>query len=465
MKPTLLLIDDDESFLNDFSLLRAQEFHCLLAKTPADGMRMMSEKNPDLILLDLMLGNGVHGLDVIKELQKTDAAVPIVIFTDFASIDSAVEAIKSGAVDYLPKTASIKELRLVVEKALAQRLAREQRQTLEEEIEKPYDEMIGQSAALMSVKEKIHLFSMTDSNVLIVGESGVGKELVARQIHRRGTRTGKPFVAVNCPAIPRELIESELFGHEKGSFTGAVQRRIGKFELAADGTLFLDEIADLALDAQVKLLRVLQEKEFNRVGGISTLRSQARVIAATNRNLEELVERKLFREDLFYRLNVLPILVPPLRDRREDIPLLFNHLVAFTARELKVPVLPVDDDALEVVRSYRWPGNVREVQNIAARLLITRGKENRITKENVIALIGFGGASENRTVPETWKEMDALRTEMMNNAGREVERTFIEHLLRRFEGNISRAAKHIGINRNNLHKLMKKCGIIQHRSR
>jgi two-component system nitrogen regulation response regulator NtrX len=465
MKPTLLLIDDDEAFMKDFSLLREQEFQCLQAKNPSIGKQIMQEKSPDLILLDLMLGDGVHGLDVIKELQRIDNTIPIVIFTDFASVDTAVEAIKCGAVDYLSKTASIKELRLVVEKALRQRLATEQRQTLENEIEKPFDELVGESQAIKSVKEKIHLFAMTENNVLIVGESGVGKELVARQIHRLGARKGKPFVAVNCPAIPKELVESELFGHERGSFTGAIQRRIGKFELSTDGTIFLDEIADLALDAQVKLLRVLQEKEFNRVGGTQTIRTQARVIAATNSKLEALVERKHFRQDLFYRLNVLPIEVPPLRDRKEDIPLLFNHIMTFTAKELKTPVLSLDPDAFDIVQAYHWPGNVRELQNVVARLLITRRDEKNVTKEDISSIIGLNERSNaySGSIPETWKQMDVLRTEMMNKAGREVEKKFIEDVLQRFDGNVTKSAEHIGINRNNLHKLIRKCGIITRR--
>jgi two-component system nitrogen regulation response regulator NtrX len=465
MKPTLLLIDDDEAFMKDFSLLREQEFQCLQAKNPSIGKQIMQEKSPDLILLDLMLGEGVHGLDVIKELQRIDNTIPIVIFTDFASVDTAVEAIKCGAVDYLSKTASIKELRLVVEKALRQRLATEQRQTLENEIEKPFDELVGESQAIKSVKEKIHLFAMTENNVLIVGESGVGKELVARQIHRLGARKGKPFVAVNCPAIPKELVESELFGHERGSFTGAIQRRIGKFELSTDGTIFLDEIADLALDAQVKLLRVLQEKEFNRVGGTQTIRTQARVIAATNSKLEALVERKHFRQDLFYRLNVLPIEVPPLRDRKEDIPLLFNHIMTFTAKELKTPVLSLDPDAFDIVQAYHWPGNVRELQNVVARLLITRRDEKNVTKEDISSIIGLNERSNaySGSIPETWKQMDVLRTEMMNKAGREVEKKFIEDVLQRFDGNVTKSAEHIGINRNNLHKLIRKCGIITRR--
>jgi two-component system nitrogen regulation response regulator NtrX len=465
MKPTLLLRDDDEAFMKDFSLLREQEFQCLQAKNPSIGKQIMQEKSPDLILLDLMLGEGVHGLDVIKELQRIDNTIPIVIFTDFASVDTAVEAIKCGAVDYLSKTASIKELRLVVEKALRQRLATEQRQTLENEIEKPFDELVGESQAIKSVKEKIHLFAMTENNVLIVGESGVGKELVARQIHRLGARKGKPFVAVNCPAIPKELVESELFGHERGSFTGAIQRRIGKFELSTDGTIFLDEIADLALDAQVKLLRVLQEKEFNRVGGTQTIRTQARVIAATNSKLEALVERKHFRQDLFYRLNVLPIEVPPLRDRKEDIPLLFNHIMTFTAKELKTPVLSLDPDAFDIVQAYHWPGNVRELQNVVARLLITRRDEKNVTKEDISSIIGLNERSNaySGSIPETWKQMDVLRTEMMNKAGREVEKKFIEDVLQRFDGNVTKSAEHIGINRNNLHKLIRRCGIVTRR--
>ena len=464
MKPTLLLIDDDEKFMKDFVLLRGREFECLTANRPRQALALIPEKSPDVVLLDLMLGEGIHGLDVLKEIQQLDQNLPVVIFTDFASVDTAVEAIKLGAADYLSKTASIKELQLVVEKALKQRLLAAQRQTLERELDRPYDEMIGASPAMQAVRQQMALFAATESTVLIIGESGVGKELVARQIYHMSPRKDKPFITVNCPAIPKDLLESDLFGHEKGAFTGAQARRIGKFELADDGTIFLDEIAELALEAQAKLLRVLQEKEFERIGGGTTLRTQARVIAATSRDLEEMVHRQQFREDLFYRLNVLPIRVPSLIDRKDDVPLLVNHFLKRTSVDINVPVKPLAPEAMALLTEYPWPGNVRELQNCMTRLVISTQHKDHIDQGTVAAMLGAARLvqMERTQVPQSWEEMDSLRTRAMQDAARDVERLFLEHLLQKFQGNVTKAAEHIGINRNSFHKLMRKCGMRAH---
>jgi DNA-binding NtrC family response regulator len=347
---------------------------------------------------------------------------------------------------------------------LKQRLLAAQRQTLERELDRPYDEMIGASPAMQAVRQQMALFAATESTVLIIGESGVGKELVARQIYHMSPRKDKPFITVNCPAIPKDLLESDLFGHEKGAFTGAQARRIGKFELADDGTIFLDEIAELALEAQAKLLRVLQEKEFERIGGGTTLRTQARVIAATSRDLEEMVHRQQFREDLFYRLNVLPIRVPSLIDRKDDVPLLVNHFLKRTSVDINVPVKPLAPEAMALLTEYPWPGNVRELQNCMTRLVISTQHKDHIDQGTVAAMLGAARLvqMERTKVPQSWEEMDSLRTTAMQDAAREVERLFLEHLLQRFQGNVTKAAEHIGINRNSFHKLMRKCGMRAH---
>ncbi|MCF8241706.1 MAG: sigma-54 dependent transcriptional regulator [Melioribacteraceae bacterium] len=460
MKTSLLIIDDDKEFVSDFMLLLESDYECIHTTDPAKGLEMLNTKSPDVILLDLMLGQGVSGLDILKKIQTIDEDIPVIMITDYGSIDTAVDAIHLGAFDYISKTPNLNELKIIIEKSISRKNLVFKNRSLEIELNRSFDNIIGSSSAIQSVKEKIKLFSQNDNIVLITGESGVGKELVARQIHQKSNRRTKPFIAINCAAIPKELTESELFGHEKGSFTGADKRKLGKFELALDGTIFLDEIAELELSAQVKLLRILQEKEFERVGGTTTIKTAARVIAATNRDLKSLLKEGRFREDLYYRLDVLPILVPPLRDRKDDIPNLTDYFTKKYCIDLKIDEKFFDDDAKKKLMNYNWPGNIRELQNYITRtLLITKGKlitadKIELTKENNnVNEIGFD------KIPETWEEMDEMRKDAADRASRTVEKIFLENLLKRFDGNISKAAEHIGINRTNLHRMIKKCNL------
>lgn len=461
MRPSLLLVDDDKEFIADVSLLLDREYDCVVAASAAEALRQVDQHNPDIVLLDLMLGDGGNGLDVLSQIQRLDRDLPVIMITDYASIDTAVEAMRLGASDYVSKTPNMKELKLVIEKALRQRLTQIQKESLEQELWKSFQSILGNSHAIQRVKQQIALFAMNDSTVLITGESGVGKELVARQIHLLGDRQKQPFIALNCAAIPRELLESELFGHEKGAFTGATKRKIGKFELAEDGVLFLDEIAELEIGLQVKLLRVLQEREYDRVGGNQTLKSRARILASTNRDLGAMVRQGKFREDLYYRLNVLPIVVPPLRERKDDIPLLVNHFVRQSSLDLKVPVKEVEEAAMELFVSYDWPGNVRELQNYVIRAVITSG-DSPVVGEDIVRQLFAGGTLMDpgaEGIPTTWKEMNRLRSLAAEKARRKVEKQFLETLLRRFDGNVTKAAEHIGINRTNFHKMMKKAGV------
>ena len=461
MRPSLMLVDDDKEFIADVSLLLEQEYDCIVAGSAAEALRQLDQNNPDIVLLDLMLESGSNGLDVLTEIQRLDRDLPVIMITDYASIDTAVKAMRLGASDYISKTPNMKELNLVIEKALRHRLTQRQKESLEQELQKSFQSILGDSLAIQRVKQQISLFAMNDSTVLITGESGVGKELVARQIHLLSDRQKRPFIGLNCAAIPRELMESELFGHEKGAFTGAVRRTIGKFELAEDGVLFLDEIAELETGLQVKLLRVLQEREYDRVGGNRTFKTRARILASTNRDLAVMVRQGTFREDLFYRLNVLPIIVPPLRDRKEDIPLLVNHFVRQSSLDLKVPVKEVDEAAMELFVSYDWPGNVRELQNYVTRAVITSGDNPCLDGDIVRRLFVLAASPDEEFTeePKTWKEMNRLRSLAAERARRKVEKQFLESLLRKFGGNVTKAAGHIGINRTNFHKMMKKAGV------
>ncbi len=455
MHPKILLVDDDKQFINDLTVLLENDYSVIFAQNEKEALHKLEEESPDVVLLDLLFNDRVNGLDILREMLSKDPNLPVIMMTDYASVETAIDAIKIGAFDYISKTPNMKELHLLIKRSLQNKLNFLQKSELRNEIERKYKKIVGESEAIKATKEKIALFAENDRPVLISGESGVGKELVARQIHFKSGRKDKPFIAVNCAALPKDLIESELFGYEKGAFTGAVKRKPGKFELAADGTIFLDEIAELSPETQVKLLRVLQEKEFERVGGIKSIKAKCRIISATNRNLTDLVKEGKFREDLFYRLDVLPVVVPPLRERKEDIPLLIKHFTEEIAKDLHLPLKEFPQKLIEDFMNYSWPGNVRELQNYVTRFMIVPGNEN-ILPLGVSKSDNYAGTL---TIPKTWAEMDKLRKEEADNASRRVEKVFLEDLLKRNKGNITKAAEEIGINRSNLHKMMKKCGM------
>lgn len=465
MTQKLLIIDDDKQFIDNLVFFFGDDFQCIYANKADEGIAVAKSESPDVILLDLILKDKINGLGVLEKLRDIDDSIPIIMITDYASIDTAVEAIQLGAYDYISKTPNMKELKLTINKSLKQRKLKFYVDTLQEEIGKKFYSLVGESQKIKSVKEKIYLSAKNLQSVLITGESGTGKELVARQIHLLSDRKNKAFIPINCAAIPKELLESELFGYEKGAFTGADKRKIGKFEIASDGILFLDEISELPPDAQVKILRVLQEKEFNRVGGNATIKTNAKIIAATNKNLEKLVELGEFREDLFYRLDVFPIFVPPLRDRKEDIPLLIEYFIKKNCSEMKVQMKKFSENAIELMGKYNWKGNIRELENHIIRAIIT-SKNKTIdvndldskliyTNDNVF----HNDVDEKIIPPKNWEAMKKMRKEYSDQAKRKVEKLYLNYLLKKFDGNISQAAKSIGINRTNLHKMMKRCGM------
>ena len=462
MKPLLLLIDDDRQFIEDFTVILESQYKCISALTDSAGLVALKEKNPDVVLLDLMLGNGVNGLDILRKIRAFDENLPVIMMTDYASVDTAIEAIQLGANDYISKSPNMKELKLVLDRSFKQRAIKFQKQTLQQEIDNRYRRLVGDSPVMQEVREKIELSAQSLNTVLITGESGVGKEIVARQIYYKSKRSEQAFIAINCAAISPNLIESELFGHEKGAFTGADQRKIGKFEIASNGILFFDEIAELDQNAQVKLLRVIQEKEYERVGGTSVLTTDAKIIAATNRNLEKMVSDGQFRKDLFYRLDVFPIYVPPLRERKSDIPQLSDYFLLDIANEMKIPKKKITDDAIDMLMDYDWPGNVRELRNYLTRAVILSRDEEVITVKHFKQKLTQGYPEDDiqlDKIPETWWEMDEMRKEAAEKAKRSVERLFLTRLLEKFDGNITRAAEFCGLNRTNFHKMVKRCNI------
>ena len=370
----ILVIDDEPTMLAAFEeILGGLEHEVVTARRAETAIEQLQSAPVDLVILDIQLP-GMSGLEALRRIKREQPKLPVVVITGHGTMSTAIEATKLGAFDYQLKPIEPDEMLATIERALAGvRLMRGQVAVGTEKATATGDAIIGQSAAMQEVYKAIGRVAHTEAGVLIRGESGTGKELVARAVYQHSLRAEKPLIVVNCAAIPETLLESELFGHERGAFTGAVGERIGKFQQGSQGTIFLDEIGDMPLAVQAKILRVLQDKSFQRVGGDETIRSNVRVLAATNRNLEKAISEGHFREDLFHRLNVFAIHVPPLRDRREDIPDLVDYFLDRFARELRTEKPPLSHDAMEVLRTHAWPGNVRELEHCIQRLMISAG--------------------------------------------------------------------------------------------
>jgi two-component system nitrogen regulation response regulator NtrX len=369
MKPRILVIDDEGAIRDSLRMiLEYEDYQFVGAASGQEGLALAQRERPDLVLLDIKMP-GMDGMEVLRKLHALDETLPVVMISGHGTTATAVDAIRSGAIDFLDKPLSSERVIVTLSNALTQSELRTENRELRLAMEAKY-EIVGSSPALRQVLEAVKRAAPTNATVMLLGESGVGKELVARTIHRNSPRNGQRFVQVNCAAIPEELIESELFGHEKGSFTGATEKQIGKFEQADRGTIFLDEVGDMSPKTQAKVLRVLQEQEVERLGSARTTKVDVRVIAATNKNLEDAIQRGEFREDLFFRLNVIPITVPPLRERREDIPALVQHFAKRSSEEHNLKPRKFDGSAMEVLQRYRWRGNIRELRNAVERLLI-----------------------------------------------------------------------------------------------
>ena len=370
MKPTVLVVEDEEKLRRVIELQLKTAGYDVEQAGSAEEARKLAE-HADLILTDLRLP-GISGLELLADLRSQNSHTPVIVMTAFGSVETAVEAMKAGAVDFLPKPFSLDHLMTVVNKALEVKTLRAENQELRAELSQRYefDNIIGRSGAMREIFATVTRVAPTRATVLLCGESGVGKDLIARAIHHHSPRSGKPFVKINCTALPENLMESELFGYEKGAFTGANVSKPGKFEQADTGTVFLDEIGDVPPSIQVKLLRILQEREFERLGSNKTKHIDVRVLAATNVDLRAALEQGTFREDLYYRLNVLPISIPPLRERKEDIPYLARYFVKKLKKDLGSPVESISEAAIEKLLEYYWPGNVRELENVIERSMV-----------------------------------------------------------------------------------------------
>jgi DNA-binding NtrC family response regulator len=442
----ILLVEDKDSLRTMLRHALERQGHAVLeARDQPEAVRFLQQAQPSVVLSDLRLPEG-NGFGVLRASKEIDVDVPVIVMTAYGSIEDAVAAMKEGAMDFLAKPVDPDHLLLLVQRALEQRRIVTENLLLKEElaVRRGAPLLVGDDASLRKVFAGLQRAAATDTTVLLEGESGTGKELFARSLHALSPRAEQPFVAINCAAIPETLLETELFGHEKGAFTGAVARKPGKFEMAHRGTLFLDEIGDLPLTLQAKILRALEEKRFERVGGTASVQVDVRLVAATNKGLRAAVAARRFREDLYFRLSVFPITVPPLRERTGDIPLLARYFVDRFCRDLKKKALVLSPEALEQLQTYRWPGNVRELQNCIERAVILAEGDTILPRH---LNLSFVDATPPEAAPSPWEQFDLSGTlnEAIRRATAEVEKLKIVQVLREAENNKGRAAELLGV--------------------
>ena len=448
---TMLIVDDDrgsrESLRQTFSRL----YQTRLAENAAEAHRTLNEHPVDIVMLDVMMPEK-DGVTLLKELNDLHPGLPCVMVSASLAVRPVVEAMKAGACDFVVKPFDVEEIRRIVARVIETNALRRRIEVLQDEVarEYPIDEIVGQAPAFLETLKAVQQASASDATVLIQGESGTGKELIARRLHRLSPRADEPFVPIHCSALPETLMESELFGHEKGAFTGADTRKMGRFDLAGSGTLFFDEVGEMSLAMQVKLLRVLQEREYMRLGGTQVIKTHARIITATARILEDEVRQHRFRDDLFYRLNVIPITLPPLRKRVQDIPLLARHFLRLFRKSMNHTVGDFSPDALEKLAAYSWPGNIRELRNIIERTLVLHGKQELIRGEHLPEFI-----QSKPVVPVHAK----LETSNLESAVANYERDLIVNALRDSKGIQTRAARLLGTTRRILRYKMDKLSI------
>jgi DNA-binding NtrC family response regulator len=454
MKKRVLLIDDEARVRASLKAVLEPTYETIQAADAQKGLELFRKEAPHLVLLDVILP-GTDGLSVLQTIRAEDRTAPVIMLTGTKSVKTAVDAMKFGAADYLSKPFDVEELRIIVERALNDQELQQEVKQLRAQVVRRYafHNLIGKSPSMQDIYTKIEQVADSRTTVLIAGESGTGKELVAKALHYNSSRRERPFIALNCAALPETLIESELFGHEKGSFTDATARRVGQFELANTGTLFLDEIGDLSAMTQAKLLRVLQEREFTRVGGVQSIKVDVRIVTATNQNLEELVRKGQFREDLYYRINVIALYLPPLRERGEDVPLLAKHFLAKRIEEDNRPPQEFSKDAVDLLSRYPWPGNVREMENIIEQAFIWSKGSDTITPDHLPTIL------KNDTRSSSLRDDTLAGRLSLEKAVMEFEREIILDALKRTNYIQTHAANLLGISRRMLKYRMDTLGI------
>ena len=456
MKRTILIAEDEEKMRRVLEVNLQDQYQVLLAKDGEEALRLFEENEVSLLLTDMRMPEK-DGLSLLHEVKRLRPEIPVVLITAYGTIESAVSAMKEGATDYLLKPVKMDEVEQVIKRALLQADLMDENRKLRPEMKSlcGIDTLVSKHRKMIEMMGIARQIADSKATVLIQGESGTGKELVARAIHFHSQRAGFPFVVVNSSAIPRELLESELFGHEKGAFTGAAKRKIGSFELAHRGTLFLDEIGEMPKELQVKILRAIEGYPFMRVGGTEEIDVDARLITATNRDLKEAVAAGEFREDLYYRLHVVSIELPPLRDRKEDIPFLISHFMEKHRKEVKNRTLEVSERALQALENYSWPGNVRELENSILRSMLL-ARSHRIEAEDLPPEVRGREEGPMASVPKDSTELKKAKWQLKRIAEDEVERAFLREALKRNKGNISKTALDVGMDRRQLQNLIRK---------
>ncbi len=449
--PSVLVVDDDIGVRESFEAVLSKDYELLFAASGPEALRILSTQDVNLVLLDIRMP-GMDGIEVLRRIRELSDQTDVVVVTAVKSLKTAVEAIKLGATDYITKPFDVHEILALIKRVVEKQELVKEVLYLRSEVarERRFENLVGRNSRMQEIYALISRIADNNATILLSGESGTGKEVLARAIHQQSHRAQRLFVAVNCAAIPSELLESELFGHEKGAFTGAIATKVGKFELATGGSLFLDEVGSMRLDLQAKILRALQEREIERVGGTRTIKIDVRVIAATNRDLKKAVEEGSFREDLYYRLNVIPITLPPLRHRRDDIPLLVEHFIAKYNREFNRHVRGFSAGATAALYQYDWPGNVRELENVIERAVALAQSETISLRELPLDLSILG----HDVIERTQKNGLSLR-----EARNHFERQYILSILEKVQWNQSEAARVLGLHRNTLLWKLQRLGI------
>ena len=457
MSARILVVDDEDIVIRScLRILDGNGYQIEAAKDGQEALRKVEDNSYDVMILDIMMPN-LGGMEVLRRVKETHPDTDVVMITGLSQIDTAVQAMKLGAFDYISKPFEPDELKLVIQRALERRRLLQENLTLKSEVSSKYrfENIIGSSPPMQAVYRLVAQCAPTNSTVLLTGESGTGKELIARAIHYNSLRRDKPFVPVDCNSLSENLVESELFGHVKGSFTGAVANKKGMFEVAGSGSLFLDEIGNFSLPVQSKLLRVLQEREFRAVGDTRTQTANFRLITATNKDLNAMVAAGTFRDDLYYRINIFPIRVPALRERKEDIPALAYHFLKAFSTELGKKVTDISEGAMSALMNYTWPGNVRELENVIQRAVILTG-DNVVRRAHLVNIIDPSRRPDDFAVPRTGDELKRIKKAAREKSVEEIEKQFVLEALKRNQWSVTKSAEDTGMQRPNFQALMKK---------